>query len=364
MGEPDGEGGGHEEKEEEPLWRKFADSSQLAHDAPDGANTFIQHWFGGVTDSAKQANAWEEAGFDAGGRAKQADHLAENAKLMNNDEAAARFAERGETMRGMQEDLEGAAFTERGPLNALMENNLMKGGFGATGAVLGGLQAYDGFNEWKNGDKTQGGMDMAAGGLGVGASALATGSALGLIGETGALAAAGTVAAPVAAVAGLAAAGNKWTKEHDLLGWFRKDDGGGTWGKGADGKARDSLHWVGDMTSGAYHGVDNAIENKLGDHWYSKALGKVGGGLAGAGAAIGTGATALVADVAGGAVSVGEGLWDAGKWAGGKIGKGASWLGGEIGSGAKAIGHGIGSAASAVGSGVSHAGHWLASHLW
>jgi hypothetical protein len=381
----EGEGVGTEEKkEEEPLWRQVADATQMTHDAPDAANGVIQKW--GLTQSASQANDWQEAGADAARRAAQAKQLAKNATAMNNDEMAARFGERAESLTDMQENLEGAAKYERGPLNAFMENGLVKGGFGVTGMALGGLQAYDGWNEWKEGNKTQGALDMAAGGAGVGAGGLATASALGLIGETGALATAGTIAAPVAAAVGLAAAGNKWTSQHDLLGMFRDNHGGGTWGYGDDGKPRDSLHWVGDMTSGAYHGVDNAIENKLGDHWYSKALGKVGGGIAGAGAALGTGVTALGADLIGGVGAVGEGLYHGAGWLGGKIGQGAgwaadkvgqgaSWLGGEIGSGAKAIGsgissaastvgHGISSAASTVGHGLSSAGHFITSHLW
>ena len=60
-------------------------------------------------------------------------------------------------------------------------------------------------------------------------------------------------------------------------------------------------------------GVDNAVENKLGHGFWGQAAGKTAGALAGAGTAIGTGAAALVGDVAGGVVATGQGLWNGAK---------------------------------------------------
>jgi hypothetical protein len=341
MSDPEG---GHEEKEA-PAWNNLwgykesvGDPLQFVHDAPDAWNGMNQTF--GLTETAQNANSLRNS-------AGLAEHLAQNAEAMGNTGMAERFASRASAYEAFS--------TERGGLNALMENPAMKVGANVTGLALGGLQAYNGFNEWQHGNKTQGAMDMGAGGLGVAGSGLGLASAAGLIGETGALATMGAVAAPAAVVAGLAAAGNSYTKDHNLLAalgigkWNES-----MWGKNPDGSNRDSLQFVGQTTAGAYHGVDNAIENKLGHGAFGHTMGMIGGGLAGAGTAIGTGATALVGDVAGGLVAVGSGLGSLGAAAGRGIASGASAVGRGIGSAASAVGSGIGSAAKSVGNFVSH----------
>ncbi len=328
------EGGGGEGEREAPAWNNLwghkeqADQLQVLHDAPDsfnGLNNML-----GWTQTARDANSLARS-------AGQAEHLAQNAELMGNADMAERFGARASAMEAFSH--------ERGALNAVMENPLMSVGGNLTGAALGGLSVYNGINEWNHGNKTQGAMDVVAGGTGVGAGLLGAAGGAGLLAEGGALAAAGTVAAPVALAAGLAAAGTGWTKEH---GW---------WGKNADGSNRDSLQFVGAETSGAY----NAANKWAGGGW----KGAVAGGLAGAGTAIGTGALALGGDLVGGVAAVGQGigslgaaagkgLWNGAKALGSGIGSAASTIGGGIASGAKAIGSGIGSAAKSVGNFVSH----------
>jgi hypothetical protein len=352
----DGEGGGQEV--EAPglnnLWgtageagaandhKGQADAYQTAiHDAPDAFNGMNKMF--GWSSGMKAAN--------------QAEHLATNAWDMGNVGMAQKFANYADESR------EAGMF---GKLNGLMESKAMGVGGNALGGVLGGLNVAKGIGEWSHGDKTQGGMDIAAGGLGVGASALGAASSMGLLASGGALAAAAPIAAPVAVVAGLAAAGNDWTKHNDIFGGLFGSKKG-TWGENADGSARDSLQFVGQTTAGAYHGVDNAVEGALGDHWYSKAAGKTLGGIAGAGTAIGTGAAALVTDVAGGVAATGQGLWNGAKWAGNGIASGAKALGSGISNVASSVGSGIGSAAKSVGSGISSAAHSVGnfvSHLW
>ncbi len=144
------------------------------------------------------------------------------------------------------------------------------------------------------------------------------------------------MAAPIAGAAGLAAAGNSYTKDHNMFGFLGiNPKGGGTWGVGADGKPRDSISFVGDTTASAYNSVNK---------WAGGGVkGAIAGGLAGAGTAIGTGALALGGDLVGGVAAVGQGLGSLGAMAGRGL-----W------SGAKAIGSGIGSAAKSVGNFVSH----------
>ncbi len=357
MSEPDG--GGHES--EGPAWNNLwgyketvADPLQFLHDAPDAWNGMNQTF--GLTERSANANLMRGAGEEAATSASQAEHLAQNAELMGNDGMAARFGARASQMEDYASEFE-AASKDRGMLNAVMENPAMKVGANVTGLALGGLQAYNGYDEWQHGNKTQGALDMGAGGLSVGASGLGLASAAGLIGETGALATVGAVAAPAAVLAGLAAAGNSYTKDHNMFGFLGiHPDGGGTWGTGADGKPRDSLQFVGDTTASAFRGTDNAVQGALGHGWLGKGAGAVAGGLAGAGTAIGTGALALGTDIVGGGIAVGEG-----------IGNLAGAAGRGIASGASAVGRGIGNAASAVGSGISSAAHSVGnfvSHLW
>jgi hypothetical protein len=343
MSDPDG--GGHES--EGPAWNNLwgykesvGDPLQMLHDAPDAWNGMNQMM--GLTQTAQNANSLHNS-------AGLAEHLAQNAEAMGNTGMAERFASRASAYEAFS--------TERGGLNAFMESPLMKVGGNATGAVLGGLQMYNGINEIRGGNATQGGMDVAAGGLGTFSSGVGLAGGLGLLGEGSALAAAGTVAAPLAVAAGLAAAGNSYTKDHNMFGFLGINPaGGGTWGVGADGKPRDSLQFVGDTTASAYRGTNNAVQGALGHGWLGQGAGAVAGGLAGAGTALGTGALALGTDIVGGGIAVGQG-----------IGNLAGAAGRGIASGASAVGRGIGSAASAVGSGISSAAHSVGnfvSHLW
>ncbi|MGE5182176.1 MAG: hypothetical protein ACM31C_08940 [Acidobacteriota bacterium] len=278
--------------------KEGVDNVMALHDIPDAWNSVNQAF--GLTHGATAAN--------------QAMHLAGNASAMGNATAAERFTEFAEHSRG--------------GLNAVMENPAMKVGGNVLGCVLGGLNIAKGVGEWGKGDKTQGAMDMVAGGTGVAASALG----LGLGGA--ALAPVAAVAAPVAVAAGLAAAGNDWTRKQ---GW---------WGKNADGSNRDSLQFVGQNTSNAYSSVNK---------WAGGGVkGAIAGGLAGAGTALGTGALALGGDLVGGVAAVGQGLGSLGAAAGKGLWSGAKAVGGGLASGAKAIGSGIGSAAKSVGNFVSH----------
>ncbi|MGE5182177.1 MAG: hypothetical protein ACM31C_08945 [Acidobacteriota bacterium] len=340
------EGGGEEAPAWNNLWghKEQADNAMYLHDAPDAWNGVNQAE--GLTQRANAANGFRDAGVDAATRAAQAEHLAQNAELMGNDEMAAKFAARSSSLESTAKGFE-AAGEDRGLLNAAMENPLVKGGAGVAGMALGGLSAYNGFEEFQHGNKTQGAADMVAGGLNVGAGGLATASALGLIGEGGALAAAGTVAAPIAVAAGLAAAGNSYTKDHNMFGFLGiNPKGGGTWGVGADGKPRDSIQFVGDTTASAYNSVNK---------WAGGGVkGAIAGGLAGAGTAIGTGALALGTDIVGGGISVAKGIGSLASSAGGAIAGGARAVGSGLVSGAKAIGSGIGSAAKSVGNFISH----------
>jgi len=349
----DGEGGSATE-EERPglnnLWGTAAEAGApgdhkgqldalqtVAHDAPDAFNGLNRMF--GWTSGMRSAN--------------QAEQLATNAWDMGNVGAAGRFAHYADEAR------ESGFF---GGLNSVMESKAMGVGGNALGGVLGGLNVAKGIGEWQHGDRTQGGMDMVAGGLGVGASALGAASSMGLLASGGALAAAAPIAAPVAVVAGLAAAGNDYTKHHDMFGGLFGSSQG-TWGSNPDGTARDSLQFVGQTTAGAYHGVDNAIENRLGHGFWGQAAGKTAGAIAGAGTAIGTGAAALVTDVAGGVAATGEGLWHGAQWAGRGIANGASALGHGISNVASSVGSGIASGARAVGSGISSAASTVGSGI-
>ena len=324
----------------------YVDPAMTAfHDIPDYLNSQNQKY--GWTDTANNANINKGASLQAEARAAQAEHLAQNAELMGNDEAAARFAARGSQMTGMAEDFE-ALSEQRGALNAVFENPAMKIGGNVAGAALGGLSMYNGYDEWQHGKKTQGAADMTAGGIGVvgglagaGATVAEMAGATALAGTLGTV---GAVAAPVGIVAGLAALGNGESQKMGVWDFM---------GKNKDGTSMDSIQMVGHATSNAYNKTDQAIEGALGNHWYSSALGKTAGVLAGADTALATGTMGLVTDVGLGAYDVGKGVAKGAGWVGNKIGQGASWLGGEIGSGAKAIGSGISNAASTVGSGIA-----------
>ncbi len=354
--------GGHASPDEQNPWWKFGGSVQdtgedgnkgkyvdpnftAFHDIPDYLNSQNQKY--GWTDTANNANINKGAAVQAEARAGQAEHLAQNAEMMGNDEAAARFAARGEEMSTAASDFE-ALSEQRGTLNAIFENPAMKIGGNVAGAALGGLSMYNGWDEIQHGKTTQGAADMTAGGIGVvGGLAGAGGAVAEMAGATalaGTLGTVGAVAAPVGIVAGLAALGNGESQKLGVWDWM---------GKNKDGSSMDSIQMVGRATSGAYNATDNAVEGALGNHWYSSALGKTAGVLAGTGAAVGSTAMGLVTDVGLGAYDVGKGVVNGASWVGNKVGQGASWLGGEIGSGAQAIGSGIANGASAVGNGIA-----------
>jgi hypothetical protein len=242
--------------------------------------------FLGLTQTARTAN--------------QAEHLAADAKLMGNTGMA---------------DVFGTIAKDRGPLDAFVNNKAVTGFSSVAGGVLGGFQMVDGVNEWRGGNRTQGAMDLAAGGLGI-ASAFVPG-----LGEA-------------AMVAGLAAAGNQQTKD---WGW---------WGKNKDGTNKDSLQFVGDNTASAFHSVHD---------WAGGGIaGDIAGGLAGGAVGLGSGAVALGGDLVGGVYSTGAGVVHAAD----SVLHGAGAVAGAVGNGisnaAGAIGNGVSNVAGAIGNGVSN----------
>lgn len=186
---------------------------------------------------------------------------------------AAEAAEWGEMAEGM-----------RGPANSMFE--AIEPVAGATGAVLGGYSLGKGAAEMVGGEKGQGALDMASGGL-----AIASGA--GSLGVEALGAAACPALAPAAIGAALIASGNEKMKD---LGWL---------GKGEDGKNRSGTDFIADETSMAYSSTKDALGGGV--------LGTIGGGVAGAGMAIGSGVVGLGADLGAGLYGVGE---TAAGWAG------------------------------------------------
>src|SRR5207302_1694328 len=70
---------------------------------------------------------------------------------------------------GMATRFMGLAEENRGMLNSVIENPAMQLASRGASGVLGGLSIAQGVGEWQGGNKTQGGFDMVAGGLGVAA---------------------------------------------------------------------------------------------------------------------------------------------------------------------------------------------------
>jgi len=207
------------------------------------------------------------------------------------------------------------------------------------GAALGGYNMFQGAQEFRHGDKLQGGLDMASGAIDV-ADGLTSIAGTGMLGAGAAgLAASPMLSAlgPAGFAAGMIAAGNGYTQEH---GW---------WGKDGKGNNKNGFQWAIDNGKSVDRSVNRALGGGL--------AGAIGGGAAGTLAGLGSGGVALGGDFVGGLADSASGIGDL---VGGVFGHGNAGTHAVdsatsfIGNGAKTIGSGVGHLAGGVGKALGH----------